>query len=560
MADSSTKVVFDYGSKGHDKTKAELKSTKAAVDDLGSSNVSLSSSSALSANAVLEIGKKALEASKKVYEFAKQGAAAAGVAPSFSKFEVTIGGLVGRLQESTAAALANSGAFRYIETAFETLLPPVETVLGLLELLEPALIASGEAMKLALAPTNALMTGIGWVSDAAKTATGTIATQTTAIEKMVERLRDARVEMSKIRSQALDNEFFDDAINSGFGDTTQAQIRAVADELQRVDLSAADYKETVDGVANSVLMLSENEGEARATLAAVSKELQNRGTTSFLVGQALLDTSKSVKEAIDLDDELTESNKALTESNKAVAESTWGAHEALKSWLDTMAQSLEEEAVAGLSSLSTAAAEAMAEADKAARSAMVTAAEAQFDAEVNRLAKLRKYREDYAEYERQEREVNATGMKNLGSGAWEMTKNVLGASGTTGWWKAALGISEELALAASTLFTAPWESATHGLAAIQYGVMQGIASSMPGSKKTGSTSGGSGGGRSASAPKSDAGRFAAGDGGDRDLAIMVDRTVLGKVTTGGINAAASAGLARIQSSAVGGKGKRGLFG
>jgi hypothetical protein len=558
MADNNTKVIFDYGSKGHDKTKAELKETKAAVDDLSTGNAGLAATAALGANAVLEIGQKALEAGKKIYEFGKAGAQAAGVGPQFSKFEDKMGSLVGRLQSSTAAALANSGAFGFIETAFETLLPPLETVLGLVENLEPVFLASGEAMKIALAPTNALMEGIGWLSDAAKTATGTVGNQTTAIEGYIEKLRDARSEMAKIKSQNLDQAFFDDAINSGFGDVTQAQIQAVATELQLVGLATSDYQTTVDGVSASVLALSENEGEARAVLAGVAAELEKRGATTFEVSQALLDTSKSIKEAIDLDNELTEGNKAVTATNKAVAASTWGIYEARKSWLDTMGESLE--AVDALSSRSTAAAEAMASADKAARSAMVTAAEAQFDAEVERLEKTRKYRNDLAEYERLEREQNQEGMKNLGTGAWSMMENVLGATGTSGWWKAAMGIAEEGALALSTMFTAPWESATHVLAGVQYGVMQGIASSMPGSKKTGSSASGGGAGRTASTPKSDSGRFAAPDDGDRGSVIMVDRTVLGRVSASGINAASSAGLARIQSSAVGGKGRRGLFG
>jgi hypothetical protein len=128
----------------------------------------------------------------------------------------------------------------------------------------------------------------------------------------------------------------------------------------------------------------------------------------------------------------------------------------------------------------------------------------------------------------------------------------IGAVAEVGWFQAGLNAAMETGLGIATIFTAPWESATHFAAAAQFLVAQAMAGSKGGSK--GKASGASQLNKNKTSKRETVTR----ELNDEYLVIEVDGQRLGSITTNNINKNAKNGQT-LNSEAVRRGSRRGVL-
>jgi hypothetical protein len=181
--------------------------------------------------------------------------------------------------------------------------------------------------------------------------------------------------------------------------------------------------------------------------------------------------------------------------------------------------------------------------------------------ELSRVEYVAKYKRALVEEERKIAAKETADRAGFAASAQDSVFRILGTASESGWWKAALGFAEQTALGLGTVFTAPWESATHFLSAGEFLVMQAIASSMPGSKG-GSSGAGSSRPMTAAAGNSmlarpDSRSSGAGDGKQVTQLWLRDR-IVGETIIADMADVARRGGKRIPTEAIGGGNRRGF--
>lgn len=546
-------VVVDYGTKGADKAKKTNDEVLSGLQKMQAMGAGV----AVVGNQMLEIGEKALRAAKAVYEFGKEGAKAAGVEKDFNKFEKNMGNVVSRLQESTAAALANSGAFEFIEVATSALLPPIENLLKIVGLLEPAFIVMGQAIELALLPTNALFDAVGFLVDEFPNLDGSLESSIGWVDKFSTSIDKAVTDVRKLKRAQMDLQLFNDAINQGFGDDTKATFEAYADQIQALTWGGADYAMSLDEINSQLMMNSESEGDYRSKLEATAKILQDRGDISSITSAKLTALAASAKEAFELDNELSDENADKVVKNNSRKIESLNLYEiSLRTFAANTVQSFEswETPIDRLYDKLNSLFEKQTEINEtfAESRSIFKIVQDGMKATGNAVLDLTKISGDYTEGEKKGVEQRNAALEAGLGGVARLAVGFM----DSGWMKAGFEAAMETGYSIADFASANIPGGIgHALAATQFLVAQAFAGSKSGK---GSSSGGGSSAAIGAATINQNGAQPKAEPKDKNLVLEVDGQRLGNVVTKNVNRNAKYGKFINQESIRPG-GRKGIF-
>lgn len=596
-------VEIQYGTKGAKDAENTNKRLVTSFDKMKTAAGTIG----VVGNQYLELGKKVYEGAKAFYEFAKAGAKTSEAKREFISFEANLTSTKDRIQEMTAASLANSGVMDSLSGLISTFTSGLGEGTAAGGLFMVALRGIFEVLVWGYRPIQLTIEGINWLGNELGITEEKTINITEEFKNTIKTLQDLTIAANNARN-AL--KFDSGEITKQFkGEFTQKEIDNLA-------LLVKENKITSDQIVERIRLRTEDRDAGIKILDEIYKagSVNNEKFTN-LQTSTLNKAAESLNKFANIREDAIRKGKAEEEASKNARQQEKINLEALmkttneylyvayskssdeiRKYLDILYEQklAEEKRVAALRKeidLRNRVQEAKTEMKLLVEKANLEMKliQEKFDRERNYSEALKQYRQQEIDEFNRLIDVSSEAQNALGNAlggnavagigrtnkvikemykfikegnksSLETTAQTVGgiaeiasAFMDEGWAKAGFQAAMETGYGIATAFTNPLESVSHFAAAAQFLIAQALAGSKSGK---GSSGGGGSSGGSGTATGSGSNVINKQKEGDSSLVIEVDGTILGSITGKSINKASRYGQVQIEQKSIVKSGRR----
>jgi len=292
IARINAKAAFNEAAKASEALR-QAQERLAATTSRTASVIQSASLAMAGLNQGMELGKKIYAMAQGLYEFAAAGAEVAGVESQFGSFENRLDGVKVRIQSTTAAVVQGSGVLDAIAQVSEDATESVGGLSGEFSVLTVLVDAWKLSFYPAIGPMMAVTRGIKEMA----TGLGLLDEEATLSIRVFQDMAaewEAAIDKANRLRDAITGDQIADAINSGFGGISQAQIVDFTNELRILDAETLHSSLTTTDLAQQILDVAGSAQAAEQMIGRMGKALEASGGTTAAELKRIHELAKEV--------------------------------------------------------------------------------------------------------------------------------------------------------------------------------------------------------------------------------------------------------------------------